>query len=205
MATMHLTTPHAELTFIHITKTGGTSVTHWLDELPNITSYKKWKHHESSEMLVQDNHVSPFIFTVVRNPWDRVVSGYHYLTQRKGMYFPKSHDYFWETVEKLTGNTDLSFDDWVKYLPEFKMHPNDWASAGTPQSDYIRPGIDHVVKFESIDSDFVVVQELCNDFRPLPKTNKSQRDLHHGYYSDANRLLVAKMFEKDIDLWKYAF
>ena len=90
--------------FVHIPKTGGTAMATALEQramkddiligdtpkacrrkqrLKNIlTSGRLWKHSTVRDIdgLVTDGHLFRlFTFTLVRNPWDRVVSYYHWL------------------------------------------------------------------------------------------------------------------------------
>ena len=59
--------------FIHINKTGGSSIAKAL----NIPSVHRTA-QEKIEEIGQKNWDRKLTFTVVRNPWDKVVSLYHY-------------------------------------------------------------------------------------------------------------------------------
>ena len=66
--------------FIHIPKTGGKSVhrffgTNWQDH-KDISRY--------AEELTPETFTSYYKFAVVRNPWNRLVSGYNYQKVKKG-------------------------------------------------------------------------------------------------------------------------
>ena len=68
--------------FIHINKCGGTSIDEHFTE-----NFKDTQKHLSTKLNPNefDNY---FKFTFVRNPWDRVVSFYHYQLKRKWDYYP---------------------------------------------------------------------------------------------------------------------
>jgi hypothetical protein len=70
------------LTFIHIPKTGGTSISYWLDRVEKLHSdtYKLINVYDIDHpSLEQTQRITGMVtpsFAVVRNPWDRMVSFY---------------------------------------------------------------------------------------------------------------------------------
>ena len=77
------------ITYVQIPKTAGTSIGHWLIDHKRTSVYKEWYNHPTLEEInsaIDKN----FSFTVVRNPWDRIVSAYYFL-QHWVSPDPRSH------------------------------------------------------------------------------------------------------------------
>jgi len=176
MPTVHC----GDVTFIHIPKTAGYSVTEWL--------MKKLKGsiirgiHLSTKMTLVK---TPETFTVVRNPWDRVVSLWAY----------------WNKVRK----TNVPFDDFVRNLHTYKFNENSWFTFDQPQKAWIPDGVTYLLKFETLDQDFVQIQTLLGCTDPLPRVNTSQHDDYHTYYTDETRDIVSQVFKDDIEAFGYVF
>ena len=71
-----------KLIYIHIPKTGGWSICNVLDDV----GYKNWFNH-SSAIEIRDkiglvNFNNSIKFTVIRNPWDKIKSGYFFFKKR---------------------------------------------------------------------------------------------------------------------------
>ncbi|MBT3465432.1 sulfotransferase family 2 domain-containing protein [archaeon] len=71
--------------FIHIPKTGGTSIKNYLrdNDIPTLFlshDIEDPKYKYPNEISKKNN---PHAFTVVRNPFDRVVSAYYFLKKKK--------------------------------------------------------------------------------------------------------------------------
>lgn len=64
--------------FIHIPKTGGTSVSNVLSKLPNTEIL-----HSHDSLRVLDDVSDYFIFTIVRNPYTRLQSAYQHGIRKK--------------------------------------------------------------------------------------------------------------------------
>jgi hypothetical protein len=62
------------ITFIHIPKTAGASITVWYLKNINENLSNIYDHYFLTEIETS----APLKFTVIRNPWDRVVSIYIY-------------------------------------------------------------------------------------------------------------------------------
>ena len=134
-----------------------------------------------------------FKFTVVRNPWDKLVSQYHFMAKR-------------EDLRQFIGmNAD---DDFTAYLEliQKKLHVQ-WEH----QHKFIfdengKSMVDFVGRYEQYDR---VAAWLLNRFGirrgKLTHRNKSQRRPHHEYYNDDSRERVAQMYAKDIELFQYTF
>lgn len=206
--------------FVHIAKTGGTSVRgalqkyRWRDpyylpqfiasKLSGLTNHEvaiKLPRHckviTAQEMLPREFYNSLFKFAFVRNPWDLQVSSYHHIKR--------------ERPHLLQG--DESFEDFLKR----KLDPaRPWQyhidTSITPQSDYLvdlhgNVIVDFIGRYENLQSDFA----HCCKTIGLPETQlphkrkATDRAKYREYYTDETRELVAAHFARDLALLGYEF
>jgi len=205
--------------FVHIPKTGGTALALALEarakkddiligDTPKArqrrgrlkglnAAGRLWKHSTLSDI---DGVVSGaemrdfFVLTLVRNPWDRMVSYYHWLGEQE----------FGHPAVGLAKRLDFS---------AFLAHEQTQASfRAAPYGHYVRDlgGVEQCQLFARI-------EHLAADLRPfeqhlgfaigpLERVNASPRDAdYRGYFSKADADLVARICEVDIDRFGYVF
>lgn len=203
-------------TFIHIPKTGGNSITTWLRDHTDSRITKKMQHARLQEVIDRDQHVlGPqkredlgFVFCVVRNPWDYMVSWYTFekmlieerikfvkeypdpATRRKA----KWKSYNLEDLEKKLEYFNKGFENW---LPNSKYDTqHSWAK-----------DCDAVFRLENINEDFKIIQQKVNCFEPLQTLNKTKnRKTYQTYYTSQELIdFVADKYKVDIDTYGYDF
>ena len=128
-----------------------------------------------------------FKFTIVRNPFDRVVSAFSYLRWKCRGYE------FNEFVVEVLGRQGTAFD------PHFD-----------PQSDGLfHDGgllVDHVGRFESIQDSWRAIAGWIEAPTPLPHRGSSKRATSYtGYFSDDARRVVERLYRDDLANFGYAF
>lgn len=125
-------------------------------------------------------------FTVIRNPWDRLVSFYEYARQ---------------TGER-GGTAGRSFEEWVEYRSLFpKMSPYIMSEEG----DIL---VDYVIRFENLMEDFKQMHErLGSKYTPsqIPHEKKTVRDDYRCYYTSALAQKVYDELKEEIDFFGYKF
>ncbi len=207
--------------YVHIAKTGGTSVRaslrklQWRDpmyalqlicsRLDHLSGHRiaaKLPRHSkivaAAEMLPYDYFESLFKFAFVRNPWDLQVSSYHHLKR--------------ERPHLLAGQEDFeSFLRW-KLNPErpWQYHID---TSITLQTDYLvdlrgKLLVDFLGHYESLHDDWATIcSRLKIGTRELPHKRKAtdRTSDYRSYYSDATAELVAKHFARDIEMLGYRF
>jgi len=192
------------ITFVHIPKTAGSSVGRWLKDHQGISSYSESYHHPKLEELTND---PKFSFTIVRNPWDRTVSFYHWL---KNIEIPNPNSsYTSSEAQTLLNNLNNisawpSFEDWIENIESFKMFTGWWFTPATPQTEWTN-GVTSILRYENLDEDFKQIQTLFDTSDSLPKLLITDHKHYRDYYNDNTRNIIARLFEKDIDTWKYTF
>ena len=205
--------------FVHIPKTGGTSLALALearamkdDILIGDTPKAKrrrgrvaklnaagrlWKHSTLADIegvVERAEFDELFVFTLVRNPWDRMVSYYHWLRVQA----------FSHPAVALAKSSDFK---------SFILHPHTRTSMSNwPYGRYVSDGDgrEHVscfVRLEHMEQDLVPAEDhLGFSLFPLERTNASQRPPdYRSCYCDDTAETVAKGCAQDINRFGYAF
>ncbi|MDP7221481.1 MAG: sulfotransferase family 2 domain-containing protein, partial [Arenicellales bacterium] len=132
------------LIFIHINKTGGTSI----EKALRIPS----EHKTALEKIVElgrANWDRRFTFAVARNPWDRVVSHYHYRVQTNQTRLADDPIAFSRWVCLAYGQQDpVYYDNPIMFMPQMS-----WIA--DHNGNVL---VDKTLRFETLSKDFV---DLC--------------------------------------------
>ncbi|AGA92288.1 Sulfotransferase family [Thioflavicoccus mobilis 8321] len=216
-----LLSPKYKFLFVHIAKTGGTSVRAALqrqrrrdpwalpiflcNRLSHLSGHRlavKLPRHAkviaAKELLPREVFDSLFKFAFVRNPWDLQVSSFHHIRRERSHY--------------LGGHEDFaSFLRW-KLDPErpYQYHLD---TSIELQSDYLidlhgAVVVDFIGRYERLAEDF---ETACGriGIAPLPLPHRRQatdrRRDYRAYYDDETAELVARHFAGDIALLGYRF
>lgn len=210
--------PGRRYIFAHIPKTGGTAMALALEsramkddiligDTPKAKRrrhrlYDKpaqgrlWKHSTLADIngLVSDVHMADWlVFTLVRNPWDRIVSYYHWL----------KHQSFDHAAVALAKANDFT---------TFLNHPQTIASLqANPYAHYVTDvsgtcHADHFIRLEHWADDLAPVWDHLGFRFALPLANASHRPSdYRSLYSDADAALVADIAAIDIARSGYQF
>ncbi|SFK04202.1 sulfotransferase family 2 domain-containing protein [Celeribacter neptunius] len=210
--------PGRRYIFVHIPKTGGTALSQALEtramaediligDTPKAVKRRArvkkleaagrlWKHSSLADiegLVARETFADYFVFTLVRNPWDRIVSYYHWL-QMQGW------DHSAVRLAKSAGFSEfLNAAETVKAL-------------SVPYSAYLRDGAGgapaaHYLRLEHLDADLAPLwAHLGFNLSPVARVNSSERGRdHRRYYSDADADLVARIAAEDIARFDYRF
>lgn len=150
------------------------------------------KYHRLFDGISANDFQSIYKFTIVRNPWSKVVSAYFYLKGKheksnilKGMSF----DYF---VQHVLLKEGTGFD------PHFEhQHPKAFFDG--------KCFLDFVGKIENLKSDWEEISQHIGAPKSLPHVNKSQHESYQTYYVPATIDIVRKIYQIDIDVFQYSF
>ena len=189
--------------FIHIPKTGGTSI--------ELTFKKRIKgSHKHLTLFDYENELKSeiekyFIFSVIRNPWDKLVSYWKY---RQG----KPH-------APVDGKLN-EFDKWLKFISSLDLNNLNGKTARGNIPDF-RMGLDlqfnsllnkkneinvNLIRFENFQEDFnTICDKIGIPKLQLPHKNKSKHKHYTEYYDDETRSIVAEKYAKDIEYFGYEF
>jgi len=205
--------------FVHIPKTGGTSLSLALEgrakkddiligDTPKALQRRKrlrdvqtagrlWKHsglRDISGLVTQSEIESLFVFTLVRNPWDRMVSYYHWLRAQSFTHPAVQHA------------KTLEFSDFLNHpFITQSIAANLYSSYVTDTSGTERCQL------------FIRLEQLQNDLAPLEQhlgfslgviPHENQSDRQSGYrsnYTDKDAEHLASLAATDIARFGYSF
>lgn len=185
--------------FIHIPKTGGMAIKNSKFYKDKVYAYT----HQGS--LTQDykNHNFTEIFTIVRNPYSRLVSAFFFL-KKGGM-----HNYNDLISQKLLEPYD-TFDSFVKHLkkePEF-IHKFIHLE---PQVDFIYDDntgllVDDVLYTESLEEDyFILCDKYSDNCGELLEENTSKHSDYTSYYTKELQDIVYNLYKDDFVKLGYSY
>jgi len=206
--------------FVHVPKTGGTSVCyalwphadhvdhHWANRwlthfgirVNHLAPHrlKKFRTHTTADTLRRnlpaDVFAGMFKFAFVRNPWDLLVSYYEFLRtpDTTGLH----HSHRRRFAGRLPG-----FEAYVRYeLSRGKISQTRMLTDGRG-----RLLVDFVGYYESLASDFDVVCHRIGVHAELARFNGSGRADYRDYYTDRLAALVRRHFAEDIERFGYEF
>ena len=203
MPAVHIDSP--SITFLHVPRTAGTSIGIWLTKHQPTTV---WFDHPTLDEIKQQHNVV-FSFSVVRNPWDRMVSMYHHINALLEKSDP-SMDQMKQTL--LSSNqgyfqAKFSFEQFVQDLHILEIPKGIFQQnypMATTQYDYTQ-GVNLVLKHETLEQNFGVIQQMLSDYTPLDVINTSEHAHYSTYYNSATRDRISVLFGDDIEQWQYQF
>ena len=185
--------------FIHIPKTGGQSV-HYT--LPG--GEHKNKHFTAVELrdiIGPDQFAQYFSFATIRNPFDRMVSLFHFRRQ----------DYVAPSVD------DGVFAQWINdiYSPEADRERlihrlNEHRYWHCNQLNWVRDEngdilVDRLLRFEHLEREWASIAGDINFSSSLPHANRSRRRHYSHYYDRESKELVAQHYAEDIEHFGFTF
>lgn len=205
--------------FVHAPKTGGTALALALEaramaddimlgDTPKALKRRRrvraveasgrlWKHSMLTDLyglVTQDEIEAFFVFTLVRNPWDRMVSYYHWLRAQS----------FDHPAVRLAARTEFS---------AFVADPQtDAAMRAFPYGRYVSDAAgveraDLFVRLEHLEEDLAPLEgHLGFSLGVLPRENASNRHRDYRvYYDDETAARVAEACAEDVARFRYRF
>jgi|TARA_R110000787_G_scaffold29630_2_gene80305 hypothetical protein len=197
------------ITFIDIPKTASTSIASWLVE--HAGGFQFLKRHTTCRKMQNVYKDVGHTFCVIRNPWDRMVSYYHHhifkltrniqeVTDHAGEHpRHKDKDYQIDHCEMVLNHLSKGFKFFIQNFDQWG-----WSSWSKQQQHWTE-GVDQILRYESLDHDFVSIQRMIGCAIPLPKINVGSHRDYKTYYDQETIDIVAKHFATDIALFNYNY
>jgi len=159
----------------------------WGEVPEEVMHAKYWREINKHAKAIEYQQHSPenfstyFKFTFVRNPWDRMVSFFHYHQARHGV------------------------TDFRRYITK-----NEFGDLNTQQIDYLVDNngfilVDFIGRFENLYEDFGKICQIINFDGELEYIPEKLTASYWSYYDDKTRRIVAKKFKKDTEYFGYSF
>lgn len=185
--------------FIHIPKSAGTSISR--------TLYGRTVGHYRAILyknISTTEYEKYFKFSIVRNPWDRLVSAYTFVVQNGSKHVRPLPNEIYKSESFST--FDKFITEWLPYQNLFEIDV-----VFCPQYHFICDNkgkviVDYIGKFENIDSAMEDVSKQLGCNINLKKLNASDRNKNYrDYYTDETIKIVSELYKKDIELFSYDF
>jgi Sulfotransferase family len=195
--------------FIHIQKTGGSSIEQVIKEnVPDAHPILARHDHASwAKSEIGAEWEQYFKFSFVRNPWDRLVSWYTMITQRAltRTTYSRLWDYTLETStnfeEFIYNCTDVIEEVGGGGKKSFMYNQKDYLVGEDGQSI-----VDFIGRFETFNQDAeAVLTRLGLPGVSLPHVNKSSHRHYSEYYSAKTKNIIAERYARDISFFSYKF
>ena len=211
--------PNLGLVFVHIPKTAGTTLHEHFSKLDDScrspsacesavrsleNKFFMQKHLKASayrSTVGAEAWDSIYSFTLVRNPWDILVSSYHWWLQ-KGPRF-NSH------LRDALRVREMS--DFEAFLRSDLALGNIAGNLGELESWFRQDGQDivtHIGKFEDMDQEISKILTHLNISETnirLPHRNKGNRSDYRTYYNSSTKDMVAETYSYIIERFEYEF
>ncbi len=197
--------------FLHIGKTAGSSVEHMMSRTPLNSSqadrqilygydkeegiYLQHANAKTVKRLVGEEIFDTYYkFSIVRNPYSRLLSVYHYLIDQHTEQFG-------------------SFKGYIESLPKMLGGAPHKGSHHSPQTDYTHINqeyvLDYVGRFEELPYSIDPVRKMLEITRALGCRNTHRsKDWQHrsvaSYYSSSMRRIVQDCYETDFLCFDYS-
>ena len=205
-----------QLAFTHIPKNAGTSIRHWL--MRHVETAREVQDHDGEVIkhcppthLYRVGQRSLRFFAVVRNPYDRLLSHYHFHKTRYTQYMAQN--------SKIRHKAEIQerYRDLMRGFGHWLTHPHTIADRDAKwydyrwctQSTWINDRT-HVLRYENLAEDFQWVQEQFGVSEPLDSHNVTGVDTDHRTKLNLQELkphlaLIRKHLEADFHKFGYRF
>lgn len=186
--------------FIHIPKNAGSS----MERLPYVGG---GGHHTLHELINKHNqHYLNWGF--VRNPYDKIVSLYHFWKKSKVPVAINQPDFKSFILDYIPNHTTGKLEEYLSRKTHFNVGVQ-------PQHIFFKNNfIDlkdiKIGKFENIQEDFKEITNLISErskipikAQPLAKINSTSRMHFNKYFDKESLSIVNQVYKKDFELFDY--
>jgi len=187
-----------KLLFIHIPKTGGSTVRQLLIQaVPDAKVCEKYHNDiHFAEAALGPSLADYYVFTFVRNPWERLVSWYSMMNQTP-----------YGLPERRQAMLNVPFGTVIRESIGRNPHP----FFTKTQLDYLVGAngerlVENIFRFEQFENECRRLIDLIGLGRPrIPHVNGTEHPHYSTYYDAETRQIVAERFADDIEEFGYTF
>lgn len=185
--------------FIHVPKVAGSSIERVIYQTDGwLVGHVKARDYVKFDKNKFENY---FSFGFVRNPYDRMVSAYHYSKNDS----PDSCDIEWGKLNI----GDLEFEKFVLKLQDEKFKQKILTKNHfSPQHEYLCDEnmnvlVDFVGRFEQLNSDFKKILNILKRKDSLVHVNKSKHRDYKDYYNYETYKIIREIYKNDFEIFDY--
>jgi len=198
--------------FIHIPKCGGTSIENalWapeektqqnlfgglIDPFHNAYQTGALQHLKGLQVrhvIGREIYNAYFKFAIVRNPFARAVSQFHYIKERKGLrkfIGMKPSDDFKTYLDKTHRRTHVQWEPQVSFLFDHQG----------------RSMVDYIGRLEDMQTAFQDICQRLGVTAELPHSKKSERKVPYQTFYDAESIAyIEDVYADDLEVFGYGF
>jgi len=179
--------------FVHINKTAGTSIIKVIG--------KPFRKHLTAKEIIktigQKKWDNAYKFTVIRNPWGKVVSQYKHNIKMNSNNMAKKPIEFKDWVSRTYGkNKDPKYYGRPQmYLPQVE-----WLKNYEGKID-----VDKIIRFENLNEGINDVFNTLGIDQQLPHVNKTFKTDYTSFYDKESKKIIEDWFLEDIQVFEYSF
>jgi hypothetical protein len=133
-------------------------------------------------------------FAVIRNPWDKLVSSYHFKQQRRGHEFTKRR------VKRMSFSEFLRFAHATQQRKPLAYSQKRRILLGSGEL-----GTDMILRFEQLSRDWSELTGRLKLDAELPVTNESTHRNYREFYSASDAEFVSENWSDEIEAFGYHF
>lgn len=186
--------------FIHIPKNAGSSM--------ERLHYVGGGGHHTLHELINEHNKHYLHWGFVRNPYDKIVSLYHFWKFHKVEMAMDQPDFKSFILDYIPNHT-------TDKLEEYLLNQTHFNVGVQPQhiffkNDFIDLKDVKIGRFENIQEDFKEITSLISErskvpikIQPLAKTNSSSRTHFNEYFDEESFSVVSQVYKKDFELFGY--
>lgn len=190
------------LFFVHIPKTAGTTIEVSLNKKDIL-----WGRHYSVKDFIEGNRQENLedwtIFTVVRNPWDRIHSAYQFKNRFKELTFS-------QFIQHTKNYFEAKSKGEIYYLDNRTVHPFPFPHRLVETLDWWTNGlhnVNYVLRFETLKKDAELFYKSTG-FKidtSLKEQHNPNRSPYREAYTAKERKIVESIYGEEIETFKYSF
>lgn len=202
--------------YIHIPKCAGTSIEKVFGyDYDNINKYFEYNFKDIGhpkhltlkmyEKILSEKIINKiFKFSIIRNPFDLLVSLYNYNLH--------SERVIWNGNNKYEYKKSIPFEYFINFLCNLKIKGKSnildtsvFSLDGWIEGDYSK--MDFIARFENLNEDIKKIFNILNIDKELPLVNKSKiKDVNYkDYYNNKTKDMVYVLFGDELKKYNYDF
>jgi hypothetical protein len=187
--------PKQKFVFIHVQRTGGTSLTNALKESLG-RAHKDYPQHWNAQTAaanILEKYKGYYCFGFTRNPWERIFSWYAliYANDSKSL-----------AEERLRFEAFLQLDEATDFTQNL-FHYNTLDYFTNKEGALIA---DKIYEYKNINDDIKSLFDRFNlPLSEIPNMNTGAKKNHKDFYTQKSYNLIAQKCKKDIQYFNYSF
>jgi len=182
------------------------SIRKMLDPFSSVKSsnMNPYKHHVSAVELKKQfteegwDWDKYFKFISIRNPWDMLVSVYHYgKPNKEGLYF-------WNDPERKSGSSSASLMPFSKWINSNNFWY--WSLERFIEDENGDSLVDKIIKVENLKDEMSEISKFLGlNLKDVIHINTSNHKKYHNYYDKQTADRVSELFEFEIEIGNYTY